>query len=293
MAILLIVLFFLLSSVKGVSAQIVINEFLADPENGDNGAEWVELYNLKNEAVSLAGCTLYLHESGQTQKVTFVSDDFIEKFKVVSWDGRWLNNAGDKIRFECPSINDSLIYGDLDAAVVTKPVVGRSIGRSPDGTGAFTQLAEVTLGMANSSPPTSTPTKTPTSTSSPKPTPSLTKTPTIKIVPLAKIESPTATHSPTKAKIMNTGTPEEIGSSDAPSPPTIYDLTTRDTNSIKGEIEHDKVESEVLGTKIANKNLALPIAFIATGIFTLLSAIYLFLRKGNKSYNLGDEENDE
>jgi hypothetical protein len=157
-----------------LDAKVVINEVLNNPEGEESGAEWVELYNLDSSPKSLQGCILYLDDSAATQKID-LNEEVIDRFKVISWDSRWLNNSGDQIRLECSGESDIVSYGDQENAVVESPGDGITFGRSPDGSNNFTLLAEVTLGEPNSLPPTSTPAPTnsplptskPTSTSAP------------------------------------------------------------------------------------------------------------------------------
>lgn len=174
-----------------VNAQVVINEVLPNPKGEDSGAEWVELYNIGASPVSLMGCILYLHESDNNQKIGFKDDDFIERYKVVSWDDMWLNNSGDKVRLICSSYSDEVAYGDLDEAVVGSPKEEITVGRNPDGTGSFYLLSSITLGEANSLPPSSTPvpTDTPTLTPKPSPSPVPTSTPAPTLTP-TKIPTP-------------------------------------------------------------------------------------------------------
>lgn len=161
-----------------VSAQVVINEVLPNPIGEDGGAEWVELYNLGNNPISLSGCVLHLHETDNTQKIVFNSEDFIEKYKVISWDGKWLKNSGDTIRLLCSSFSDTVAYGDANGAIIDDPKEGVTFGRSPDGTGNFYILSSVTLNGPNAQPPTSTPAPTNTPTQTPVPTSTHTPTPT-------------------------------------------------------------------------------------------------------------------
>ncbi len=173
-----------------IKAQIVINEVFPNPAGDEGGAEWVELYNLDANPASLSGCILHLHESDNNQRVVFSDDDFVEKFKVVSWDDSWLNNSRDKVRLVCASFHDETAYGVANGAIVTSPKEDLSIGKSPDGTGEFYVLSSVTLGNPNSLPPSSTPA--PTYSPSPQPTSSPTPTliPTPTFIP-TKISTPT------------------------------------------------------------------------------------------------------
>lgn len=163
-----------------VSAQVVINEILSNPAGSEAGAEWVELYNLSNEVTPLYGCTLYLDETTSSQRIVFREEDFIDKYKVISWDNAWLNNSGDEIRLTCASQTDIVSYGNVQGAVLPPPKDGISFGRFPDGTGGFVMLSYPTAGESNSTPSASpsTPTPSPNPTNTPLPTPRLTSLPT-------------------------------------------------------------------------------------------------------------------
>lgn len=177
-----------------VYAKIVINEVLNNPSGEENGAEWVELFNTGNSPVTLFGCTLFLDDTAAYQKITFGENDFIDKFEVINaWDDSWLSNSGDTVKIECGSDSDVVAYGDEQGSVVDNPADGISFGRSPDGVGSFSILASITLGEANSVPPTPTPnpTNTLTPTQSPTSSPTATLTPKPTSTPL-----PTATPKP-------------------------------------------------------------------------------------------------
>jgi hypothetical protein len=115
-----------------VSANVVINEVLPNPIGEDSGAELVELYNNTNTPFSLSGCTLYFHVTDNSQKIDFDSDDFVDKFKVFSSDGEWLNNDGDTLRLVCSNFSDIVPYGNADNSLVKVPGMGETIGRHPD-----------------------------------------------------------------------------------------------------------------------------------------------------------------
>lgn len=181
---------------SAANAQVVINEVFPDPEGEEDGAEWVELYNSTAGPYSLNGCTIYLDDTSASQKIIFDIEDFIDVFKVISWDGTWLNNSGDQVILDCVSFKDQVNYGNVSNSVVDNPTPGYSIGRSPDGTGSFYKLSSVTLGLPNSAPPTPTPLPPPTATVTPTPRPTSTL-------------FPTSVPTPTPTKIRPSPTPKD------------------------------------------------------------------------------------
>ncbi|KKR28913.1 MAG: Chitinase [Candidatus Woesebacteria bacterium GW2011_GWA1_39_8] len=213
---------FLVTTKTPIFAQVVINEIFPNPIGDEGGAEWVELYNISSNPSPLSDCTLYMDDSANSQKLTFSDDDFIEKYKVISWDGTWLNNAGDEVQLGCVSYSDIFSYGNSSNAVTVAPKEGFTVGRSPDGSDNKGILSSVTLGMANSSiqVPTATPTGKPTATPVPTSTPT---TP------------PTATLTP-KPSIKLTTKPTLL--------PSVYDTTS--------DAENNDVDSNILGLR---KNL--------------------------------------
>lgn len=142
-----------LFSYQNVFSQVVINEI-------NPSKEWVELYNLNQEIVTLENCILYMDGNDFRQKVIFSNQDEIVKFKVVNSGGTWLNNKGDNVRLECRDYEDRVSYGN--------DVKDKSYGRLPDGIGPF-YILEPSEGATNSltSTPSAFLTPTPTSTSTP------------------------------------------------------------------------------------------------------------------------------
>lgn len=201
----LLSLLFLLIFTSDVSAQVVINE--VDPASDP---EWVELYNLGLPGVSLDGCILYMDDNHGIQNVPFTSADVFESnYKVVSkgdysWSSNWLNNNGDEVSIVCTDSTDLVSYGNQSGSTVEAPDSGKTLGRTPDGTGSLSLLNSPTQGGQNSGPPP-TPTNSPTpttksnftSTPSNTPVPTLTNTPTPK--PTVKVtKKPTNTPKITK-----------------------------------------------------------------------------------------------
>lgn len=156
-------------------AEVVINEFLPDPDGVDGGQEWVELYNSGAATVDLSGWTLRAGTSSLSDKytlpagtslapggflvigeedVTFADLNLLPGSRLSmgnagsSGDAVALANAGG-------TVVDTLVYGPdnadgfLDdqgrvASPGPKPSSGRSLGRSPDGADTDDASADLT-----------------------------------------------------------------------------------------------------------------------------------------------------
>lgn len=222
-----VVLLFVLIFPSKVLAQVVINEF-----SSNSNPEWVELYNTSLDSISLKGCILLMQDNPETsQKITFSEKSSIDKFLLIkqgdyNWGSNsyWLHNDSDKITLNCGGEEkDSVLYGSIENTFVSAPNQGQSAGRSPDGSGTWSILAEQTPGGSNSSPPTPTPTNTPTLTNTPTPTPTITHTPTPTKTPTPK---PTQKSSPTPTKpaqsvLTATQEGEVLGTTATPMPSLI------------------------------------------------------------------------
>lgn len=258
------------------NAQVVINEVLPNPADNDNGAEWVELYNQSDEVVPLESCVLYLDDNHGIQNIDFESEDFIEKYKTITWDSQWLNNSGDHVEIVCDSMSDNVIYGSVSGSTVKSPDEGISIGRSPNGSGNFYILSSVTVNGPNSGPPSPTPTPTTKPTSTPKPTNTPVPTNTPK-------PTNTPTKSPTRAIVDNDD--RERGD-------------VEETASVLSE-QRDELSKDDSGEKQDNDkprgNIPLAAgAFVVLGIGFIGAALYPFFKKRMKGYNLeGDVEEED
>src|SRR4030042_3550323 len=270
----LILLFFSPIVVKSVSAQVVINEVFPNPVGEESGSEWVELYNLGADPYSLSGCTLYLDNDYDPQKVVFGEEAFIEKYKVITWGGFWLRNTGDQIRLICASFSDIVSYGDASNASVVAPEESFTFGRSPDGTGNYYLLSSVTLGEANSTVITPSPTPLPTAIPQPTGTPTPTQTPTPK---------PTATSTP---KRTSTPKPTNIPSSEEEGG------TGNKTDELRAEVLSLKEEGSGGSGKNDGKYKLpiIPIILIVLGAGLLGFSGFIFLKQGTKAYNLDSEK---
>lgn len=257
---------------KTVDAQVVINEVLPNPTGDDRGSEWVELYNLSSEPQTLKDCILYLHETDNNQKVIFGDEAFIDKFKVISWDGSFINNSGDTIRFNCPAYSDRVTFGNEQ--LLKAPGEQYTFGRSPDGTGAFLILSSPSENSVNSLPPTSTPIPTSTTTSTPKNTSTPTKSPTPKPSNTPTIsQKALTTLSPTVSLI--------ITNSNSPAP-TASESGTETVLPILGEKNSSLTPTpSVLGERVTVKSYIAPLGLGLGSLPFLLFPIVKFLKKRN------------
>jgi hypothetical protein len=261
---------------KLVYGQIVINEVLNNPSGSEVGAEWVELYNVSDQPVSLKDCILRLDDSAENQKVNFADEDFIDRFKVISWDYSWLNNSGDQITIECGLFSDTVIYGKIDGSNVDAPSEGLSFGRNPDGTGNFNILSTLTMGEQNSDPPTNTPNPTNTQVPTVKLTQTGKQTPTLKPDNTATM---TNAPKPSNALTQAVGamiTSEVIG-------------TERVLAETVEEIPEEKLMTQapkILSGKSKKNNLPMfAVVLIVIGVLFIIISIYPILVKFKKGYN--------
>lgn len=211
-------LFFLVFLKPAFAADIVINEFLVDPDSN----QWAELYNKGTSTIDISGW--FIDDSGGSQKFVIPSGTSINpsEFKVFESGLFNLNRtSADTIQLlNGSSIEDSYSY-------TTGPGVDKSYGRDNDGIGNWVVFDTPTKGSTNNdstsvpvptSTPTPTPTPTPTKTSTPTkaptktPTPVPTKTPTptvaAKAVTISAVLNDVLGESTESAKVLlETATP--------------------------------------------------------------------------------------
>ncbi len=163
------------------SADVIINEFLADPSGSDTGNEWVEIYNAGRSSVNLAAWQLHWDTSSWTGASSFSvpagTTLAAGGYLVIGAGGLSaslsLGNAGssaDGVRLACNgSAVDTVIYGTPNSDALTddrgtaatslapKPASGQSIARLPNGTDTdasatdFSLSTSPTPGAANTS----------------------------------------------------------------------------------------------------------------------------------------------
>ena len=141
---------------------VVINEFIPDPEGADEGYEWVELYNLSDEPVSVAGwgISAATSEFGSAD-ITFPGDAEVPArgWLVVGGEGVIaadivldfsLGNGtgGDGLRlFDCDGVSvDTVVYGEpgnADGIPDDRGAIGEVYGEP----GSAESMARVTDGV--------------------------------------------------------------------------------------------------------------------------------------------------
>ncbi len=227
--------FFLVLPSYAFAGDVVINEFLVDPDT----AQWVELYNKGQNVIDISGWLI--DDNGGTQKFTIPQGIAINPLEFKVFESSYFNlnrSSADTVQLlNGSSIEDSYSY-------TIGPGTNNSYGRQVDGAGTFvifntptkwssnniaTPVPSATpLPLPSETPiPTSTPTKTPTPTNSPTPlktptpikTPTPTKTPSL--TPTQK-PSPTAIATPTPTKkIVSAPVEPTEASSDNPGPTAV------------------------------------------------------------------------
>lgn len=114
--------------------KIVINEFVSDPQSGEN--EWIELYNQEIAPVDLTGWTVH---DGAGQIVAPTSTILGSGFFVIEFSSNKLNNGGDIIILKNPTgdVADQVSYGTWDDGNVSNnaivPAKGNAVARKTDG----------------------------------------------------------------------------------------------------------------------------------------------------------------
>jgi hypothetical protein len=163
------------------SADVLVNEFLADPSGSDTGNEWVEIYNAGRSSVNLAGWQLQWDTSSWTGASSFSvpagTTLAAGGYLLIGAGGLTaslsLGNAGssaDGVRLACNSnAVDTVVYGTSNTDALTddrgtaatslapKPASGQSLARLPNGTDTnasatdFSLSTSPTPGAANTS----------------------------------------------------------------------------------------------------------------------------------------------
>ncbi len=125
-------------------ANVVINEFLANPE--PPAAEYLELYNHGNTAVDLSGC--FLSDSPSTNRFRIPDGTSLPPRGFLTFDrtqlGFGLSSAGETLYLvssNATRVIDALRYGPQERGVAS--------GRSPDGSDIVRRLSSASPGQPN------------------------------------------------------------------------------------------------------------------------------------------------
>lgn len=202
----IVCIFFIACASSAYGADVVINEFLANPTSP--GKEWVEIYNPSHIDVKdyfIDDDESFSDDVGSGSKKSLSgSQNSSSEFVVLEFSS-FLNNSGDNVVLfdQNGTILDKYNYSGDPGKDIT-------IGRSPDGNGSFTTLADATKGSPNAKEATPTLTETPTPSKTPSPTklPTPTKTPTPTRIPTVTKTPTSIVHSypsPTSTPTPNRG----------------------------------------------------------------------------------------
>lgn len=235
------------------AADILINEFVANPQTGES--EWVEFYNTTNATVDLSDYffdddTNFDSDSGSSTKIALAG--LLSTFQTCFWElSSYLNNNGD-----IPSLFKIGNATAIDTYTYSSSSAGFSYSRIPDGGSWFvlqtpTKSSNKCIDLA----PTVTP------TSAPTPTPTVTPTPTLKLTP-----TPTVTKATSK-----TPTPTENKASPTANEQVLGDATSNTKNDTSNKSTEKTSEDDKLSINL------LPIVFISIGIVFLLACVIVIL----------------
>ncbi len=177
----------------------------------NSSVEWVELFNASDSAEYLRQYFIdddlsFTSDSGSGAKKALVDLNITNVMYPYFETSSFLNNSGDwVVLFDSQGVIVDQYQYDED------PGGDISLGRSPDGTGAFATLSVATKGSQNAAirpSPTTTPTSTPTDT--PQPTSTQTPSPTATSKPTS-----TRAPSPTRSVVFDILDTSEIASNEA------------------------------------------------------------------------------
>ncbi len=197
------------------AADVVINEYLPNPEGSGETSEWIELFNNTENEIDLAGWKIDDVAGGGSSPFAIPSGSLISSkgFFVLerSVTGIILNNDSDTIRllnsldevideYKYNATEENIFYGrKIDGGLEW---VGFSSSTKNSSNNAGSVILTPTLTPEPTSEPTNTPspTKVPTITKAPTltPLPTYTKVPTKKVTPTVKKSPTPKSASPTK-----------------------------------------------------------------------------------------------
>ena len=274
---------FILSPQSFAEGSVTINEFLANPANGQN--EWVEIYNPTAADVNLTGWILN-DKSDSKKKLDSLGSILSGGFAVYEYTGDgWLNNTASSSKSESINLLDDK-GNSVDIYLYTvNQKENVTTGRYPDGSGDWVVLEKATKGEPNSGPlPTPTPTPLPSPTSIPTSKPTSTKSPTkTASTPTKTASSPTPTQkilssSPSQGQALSKATSTKVNI-----PTSVLGQSTKSAAATPsaGATSSNK-EVKTLGS---NQNNIFKILIGAGGLFIIACAILLFRHFKNKKIN--------
>lgn len=129
------------SPTEPTDGDVVINEFVSDPVEGE---EWIEIYNKKDFEISLTAWTL---EDGVNTIATLSGTIAANGFQVIELSSSKLNNSGDIIKLKKDEIIiDQVAYGNWDDGNASdnapKASDPNSVARKTDGQNTDSDLAD-------------------------------------------------------------------------------------------------------------------------------------------------------
>ncbi len=102
----------------GLKSDIIINEFIPNPDGKDSENEWIELYNTSNHSIDLSNWFLDDRDGGSNPYLfpdgTIISPNGYLIIKITD-SGIALNNKGDSVRLFNPSISlvEEVVYKEI------------------------------------------------------------------------------------------------------------------------------------------------------------------------------------
>lgn len=137
-------------------ADVVLNEFMANPVGPEPAGEWIELYNKGGTGIDVNGWVLY--DAINTHSLPITAANVVGGSTVIGAGGFLvvnyqspstfsLNNSGSEtVRlFDAPIATGTLI----DSYTYNGTIEGDTWARIPDGTGSFSDGHDPTPGSAN------------------------------------------------------------------------------------------------------------------------------------------------
>jgi hypothetical protein len=137
---------------------VVINEFMADndsiPDPAGETDDWVELYNLTNQTLTLDGMYLSDNVSQPTKWQFPVSTTIAPLGYLIVWADDGAGQTGLHASWKLSASGEQICLSNPDLTVVDSVTFGmqatnHSLSRVPNGTGPFVQ-AQVTFNAPNS-----------------------------------------------------------------------------------------------------------------------------------------------